>query len=332
MPTNKRVKKINAQLNKIEQVVEKYEKAFAQAGGATEEEQQIIANLREKIQRGHQQVAELAPELLDDRLHETQAVNEETESDPPVLEKHKGSYNYAEFAADLFRRGSADTNKIDPNDVQQGFLGDCYFLAAIASVARADPSALEKLIKDNGNGTYDVTLYVDRGFLGFGRAPKVITVSPEFPLQADGTPAYARGGDRELWVMLLEKAYAQHNGSFEAIKGGRVDLGIGVITGTDATSYATKDYSEADILAMLTEALNDNKPVVADSKDIPDDNTEKALLAKSLDIIEGHSYPVKAVNGNNISLQNPWSNASGNRDITISVSDFRKYYNDFNIQ
>ena len=46
-------------------------------------------------------------------------------------------------------------------DVNQGYLGDCYFLSALGEIALKDPSAIESMITSNGNGTYGVRFMVD---------------------------------------------------------------------------------------------------------------------------------------------------------------------------
>ena len=135
--------------------------------------------------------------------------------------KKKFKIEYKEVVADLFVKGKGDDNAIDPNDVKQGYLGDCYFLAAIQAIAQSNPSALKKLIKDNKDGTYEVTLYVYKYLVSWNRSPIKITVDTNVP-HVKGTiqPVYAGKGDNELWVLLLEKAYAVYEGSYGDIEGG----------------------------------------------------------------------------------------------------------------
>jgi calpain-15 len=52
---------------------------------------------------------------------------------------------------------------IDPNDIKQGSLGDCYFLAVLSSMAE-DPKDIEALFytkKINAAGCYLVYLYIN---------------------------------------------------------------------------------------------------------------------------------------------------------------------------
>lgn len=100
-------------------------------------------------------------------------VNDDTEE--------KVDYEYTKIVADLFKKGTGDDNEIHPNDVRQGYLGNCYFLAAIQAIAQSDSGALKKLIKDNGDGTYEVTLYVYKTFISWNRSPVKITVDATVP-------------------------------------------------------------------------------------------------------------------------------------------------------
>jgi hypothetical protein len=50
-------------------------------------------------------------------------------------------------------------NGVSYNDVDQGQLGDCSFMASLASVAALDPNFIYEMITDNHDGTYTVRLY-----------------------------------------------------------------------------------------------------------------------------------------------------------------------------
>lgn len=108
-------------------------------------------------------------------------------------------------AAALVRDG------IEPSDVGQGALGDCWLLSAFACLAEY-PGALENLLitKDvNLRGIYKVRLFDDHG--GHWR---IITVDDRIPCDTDTKkPLFAQPQDGELWVLILEKAFAKLCGS-----------------------------------------------------------------------------------------------------------------------
>lgn len=133
-------------------------------------------------------------------------------------------YRYAPIGGTTFVRGDGDAAAIDGNDVAQGHLNDCWVLAPLIAVARMNPQAVERLIHLRPDGNYDVTLYLgpttydDDGVRH--RAPRVMTVSPTFPVDDDGALVYAHPRDYgpsgpELWPLLIEKAYARYEGSYD---------------------------------------------------------------------------------------------------------------------
>ena len=71
-------------------------------------------------------------------------------------------YAYAPVISELFISGNTDSTDIDANDVLQDQLGDCFFLAGVAAVARANPEAIRSLFTNNHDGTYTVRLYANR--------------------------------------------------------------------------------------------------------------------------------------------------------------------------
>lgn len=91
--------------------------------------------------------------------------------------------------------GKTPRESINPNAVVQGEIGDCFFLAAVASLAAVSPSSIERLIKDNGDGTYTVTFP--------NRAPVTVhTPSVAEMARYGGSPS-------GTWVVVLETAYGQ---------------------------------------------------------------------------------------------------------------------------
>ena len=66
---------------------------------------------------------------------------------PALRPKHDGK-EYEDFTNGVaFVQGEGDAHEVDPHDVNQGALGDCYLIAGMAAVARADPEAIKNAIK-----------------------------------------------------------------------------------------------------------------------------------------------------------------------------------------
>ena len=113
-----------------------------------------------------------------------------------------------------WRTDSNGFPSIDVTDVNQGAVGDCYFVAAIASIVltRGGVQFIQRMIVDNGDGTFTVTFP--------GHEP--IRLDGDVYANASGVPLYGRLGkdSTDYWFLLLEKAYAQMAGSWSAIAGG----------------------------------------------------------------------------------------------------------------
>lgn len=118
-------------------------------------------------------------------------------------------------ASEIFPDGHVVFNEdIDPNDINQGMLGDCYFLAVLSSCAEKPRRIKDrvKISKVNDSGIYCVTLFVN------GVETPVI-LDDYFPTR-NGRPAFCTTKEGEIWAMLFEKAWAKLHGSYGRIESG----------------------------------------------------------------------------------------------------------------
>ncbi|MBK7857745.1 MAG: hypothetical protein IPJ65_03770 [Archangiaceae bacterium] len=104
-----------------------------------------------------------------------------------------------------------------PDDVFQGSVGDCFFVARLSAFAHADPEHIRRLIAPLGDGSYAVRL-VRNGL------PDYVRVDSDLWLNSSLKPAYAKLGEEgALWVALVEKAFAiarRDVGNYDSISGG----------------------------------------------------------------------------------------------------------------
>jgi hypothetical protein len=66
-------------------------------------------------------------------------------------------------------------------------------------------------------------------------------VDDYFPCFPNGSPMFSRGHGNELWVLLLEKAYAKVHGSYKSLVGGLPHQAMMDLTGCPTTSFNFKD-------------------------------------------------------------------------------------------
>jgi len=108
---------------------------------------------------------------------------------------------------------------IDPKDIKQGELGDCYFLSAISAIAeRSDRIKKLFLTREvQKSGCYCVALCIN----GVWEEVIIDDLIPcKNPYGQMFIPAFDSTETKEIWVMLLEKAWAKVNGGYGNITGG----------------------------------------------------------------------------------------------------------------
>lgn len=144
-------------------------------------------------------------------------------------------------------------------DINQGQLGDCFLLSSMGEEALFHPSAISKMIHDNGNGTETVTLYVDKS----GRLPTfgssafkatTVTVNNVFSTASvnNGYSQDTVGNKKEIWAQVIEKAVATLNGGYNAIaNGGYPVLAMEELTGRTATYIAPSQLTLASLLQHI---------------------------------------------------------------------------------
>ena len=141
----------------------------------------------------------------------------------------------------------------------QGQLGDCWFLSALA-VMGANESLLETCFwkKDSFKeyGMYVLRFYKDCNII-------YVIVDDRLPVkEKDGQLIFAGNKDpNELWVPLIEKAYAKLHGCYKALIGGFTHYGLADMTGfcprlivmkEGFTGYSEK-YTKEEIWQLLVQ-------------------------------------------------------------------------------
>ena len=139
--------------------------------------------------------------------------------------------------------GSLFENGVSPDDIDQGSLGDCWLLAAFASAAEF-PGVVRRAFlttEANWRGRYAVTLWD-----GHKRQWTKIVVDDRIPCKAGTTtPVFCRPAGKELWVVLLEKAFAKFVGGYPNLAGGFSIWALQALTGDDAYTLSRDSAKDA---------------------------------------------------------------------------------------
>jgi pyrrolidone-carboxylate peptidase len=231
----------------------------------------------------------------------------ETDPEAPLADNDPSKYTERRHEGDAFVWGETDRRAIDKSDVQQGYLGDCYFMALLAAIAEVRPEAIEQMVTPNDDGTFTVKF--------FGPDGKRVnqTVTPTFPSYASGTPAYGQPGDqsdvygKELWPMLIEKAWMQAHGSWLAIEGGKIDTKQHAIamTGSVREDMPMPGRLSDDALFLrLSRHFQARQPATVFSPKASAESKKKVL---GTGVILNHAYALSDVHssGKTIDLYNP---------------------------
>ena len=120
---------------------------------------------------------------------------------------------------------------------------------------------------------------------------KVHIVLDDFIPCKDYRPAFSSANGNELWVLLLEKAWAKLHGSYDRIISGYAHETMRDLTGAPAFEYQIKDNKDS-IFAKIEEAKNYDWAIAAGCDAKSED--EKAKL-KELGLVGEHSYGIIGV-------------------------------------
>jgi uncharacterized protein YukE len=262
--------------------------------------------------------------------------NPDDEDDNPKFNAVIGGLGarYALFEGVLFATGEGDTDAVDPDDVSQGRVGDCYLLASLAAIASQEPDLIREIVQDNGDGTYTVTLYERESLFTSTLVPTEVQVTSELPLRR-GRPVFARAGDvvgeqPELWPALVEKAYARTHGGYNGIQGGWAHLAMEELTGVESQVIRMGEASVEDLAAhfdggaaLTATTLHDRGIQIGGLMlwDIPDPSDKHPLFVDGT-LVEDHEYYLTGVDAQagTVSLRNPWGWHHG--EVTLTYDEF----------
>ena len=194
-----------------------------------------------------------------------------------------------------------DTREL-PLDVVQGELGDCYFLSVLAAFAE-EPSIIARLIDPKGKGsdgsfTANVIIHGE---------PVTMVVDDEFPV-ANGTKLAFAGlneNSGNVWPLILEKAWAKCNKSYEDIIPGNSADAFEFLSPAPFNTYYHNSETRPTLFETIRDAQQKGFFVLADITETASTNLES--LSK-LGLITNHAYTViqtavlRKTNGSEIKL------------------------------
>jgi len=149
-------------------------------------------------------------------------------------------------------------NGFRPSDVLQGAVGDCWFLSGLAVIAERH-DLIERIfpfVEKSAQGVYEVRLFLDGEW-------REIVVDDFLPVAKQGKLAFAKHSQNQIWVPLVEKAYAKAHSSYQAISGGFVSEAMFDLTGfpTEVISFDDSAFDSEVTWARLLSFSKANFPM-----------------------------------------------------------------------
>tara|TARA_Y100000389_G_scaffold204553_1_gene257936 strand:+ start:2202 stop:3869 length:1668 start_codon:yes stop_codon:yes gene_type:complete len=233
---------------------------------------------------------------------------------------------------------------VEPNDILQGSLGDCWLLCALAAIAEFPNFFKDKIFKTDKvspNGKYSLNLY-NSGTKSW----ETITIDDRIPCEPKKwydnrtRPLFAQPNENEMYLLLIEKAFAKVCGSYGKLSGGYPALAWMVLTGCEDLHFWGKNSNDKSWTKRLaaTEKIRENPwnfqgmwikgsnitNTADDMFDFLKNCDEKNYVmgaaihgdvmekARSDGLIERHAYSLISVYSDKkykmIQLRNPWGN------------------------
>ena len=203
------------------------------------------------------------------------------------------------------------TDKIEVDDIKQGGLGDCYFMTPIANLCKF-PNIIKNMFLQstkNENGFYEIKFYID------GRR-QIVIIDDYIPAyKSNKKPCFAKPNENEIWVLLLEKAWAKINGGYANIISGSPCDSFEFLIGRGSSIYDLDCKKEEDLEDYKYEIIKNVQladqnnclisAITKDSKSVGDSGIEGTHAYSILNFIKIETSEGKEVYL--FRMRNPWS-------------------------
>ena len=150
-----------------------------------------------------------------------------------------------------------------PTGVDQGRFGDCWFLAATASLAEVPDRLLRVMAEKktyNKKGIFRFRFYVQNQWYGINIDDRLSSVRHGHGFRPFATQRSVNGA---WWMPLLEKAYAKLNQNYERLHAGYDHEAFRTLTGMPVKSFGLQGVAKEKIEPIHRYFASNNFPMTA---------------------------------------------------------------------
>ena len=213
-------------------------------------------------------------------------------------------------ASEIFKnqKYSLFESKIELSKISQGSLGDCYFVASIASLVQY-PNLIYQIFKTkeiNKEGYFELIFFIDGKF-------QIVIVDDYLPVNIKTKKiCFTKPNNNEIWICILEKAWAKINGGYSDIIKGWMHQALQAFTGYGSEVFKHKEIKYEKLLLEISEAKKNNFILTCSTNDNVNKfglvNNHAYSLLDCIDIIS------KGKNIKLVKLRNVWEVKDWNGD------------------
>ncbi|KPA38733.1 hypothetical protein FLAG1_08429 [Fusarium langsethiae] len=233
----------------------------------------------------------------------------------------------------IFRNPRFTISGYSASDVQQGASGDCWWLAALSTIAHRK-DLMEKIcvMRNEEVGVYGFVFHRDGEWISTVVDDYLYVTESDFDSEIyDATGRKARrhreqkqsgsealffakcGNPNETWLPLLEKAFAKVHGDYQALNGGWSGMAIEDLTGGVTTVVASNSilYKERLWSELLSSGVDGGNFVFALSSGPGETHRNGIVLSHAYSVLE--AVEMRKEHGGvsrMLKIRNPWGQRS----------------------
>jgi len=171
-------------------------------------------------------------------------------------------------------------------DIQQGALGDCYFLAALSAIAFTHPEIIKSMFTKGSLLEGANPVYTTKWLLN-GK-PTTFAVNNKIPATpSSGIPYFVQEKGGNYWPLVLEKTWAKLFGDYKTIESGLQSEVFKAIT-----QAPVNVYSHNKVVSWQDKENFWNKLVAGTSNKFPMGAITPGTPPGNIGVMGGHAYAV----------------------------------------